>query len=97
MSTTSTTVVEAKKSRTISYSRDALGEGAGAALALGHRQVHHFLEQFLRKFGVELAADLVDQLRPREAQDEVEHQREPDARSASTHKVGTALLGMTRS
>ena len=78
-STASTTVVEAKKSRTISIFGDAPGERAGAALALGHRQVHHLFEQLLRQLGVELAADLVDQPRARDPQDEVERQRQDHA------------------
>ncbi len=75
---------------------EPLGEGAGAALAVGHRQVHHFLEQLLAIFGVEPAADLVDQLRPGDPQDEIEAQCELTP-IASTHRVGMALLGMTRS
>ncbi len=54
-----------RRSRTPSYSL-IRGEGTGSCLALGHRQVHHLLEQFLRIFGVESPADLVDQLRARD-------------------------------
>ena len=41
---------------------DPLGKGAGAALALGHWQVHHLFKQLLRIFIVELAADFIDKL-----------------------------------
>ena len=78
-STASTTVVEAKKSRTISYSETRRAKAPVLPWRLGHRQVHHLLEQFLRELGVELAADLVDQPRPRDAQGEVERQRQQDA------------------
>ena len=40
---------------------DAAGERARAPLPIGHRKVHDLLEQLLRKLGVELAGDLVDQ------------------------------------
>ena len=57
----------------------APGERAGAALPVGHRQVHHLLEQLLRKPCVELARDLVDQPRARDPKREIEDEREEHA------------------
>jgi hypothetical protein len=54
---------------------DSARHRAGAALALGHRQVHHLLEQLLRQLRVELAPDFVDEARASDPQHEVEQQR----------------------
>ena len=59
--------------------RNAFRHRSGAALAVRHGQVHDFFEELLRKLGVELAADLVDQAGSRHPEREIEDQRQQHA------------------
>ena len=96
MSTTSTTVVDAKKSRTFSYSEMRLASAPVLpALSASGRFI---------TFSNSFCENLASSLRPTSStrRDRARRRVKSNTRAmttpiASTHSVGTALLGMTRS
>src|SRR3546814_1907220 len=59
--------------------RNAAREHPGAAAPVGERHVQHFRENLLGQFDVEIAAEIVEQGRAREAQSEFDREGEQRA------------------